>query len=154
MTEDFLSGNNRAKPDFQLFDITIKACTVADNVTASDAFQAESILRRMWSLHEDSGLNVRPQDTTYKYVIVGFKKAEMAQRAEELLYEMERKSVGKPSKSLFQTVINAWHDSRHPDKQQHLNSLRLAMIERFGPKTSSGNGNNSNSQRHNHNTGN
>ena len=149
MIDDYLNGNNRAKADFQLFDTVISACTGGrtncppSTVKSADAFRAEALLRRMWSLHESGQLvTVRPQGTTYKYVIVGYKKSGNPSRAEDLLWEMERKSVGKPQKQLFQTVINAWHESRHHDKQRHLNTLRLAMNERFGPKTNSDNDSN------------
>jgi pentatricopeptide repeat protein len=85
----------------------------------------------MWSLYEKSGVNVQPQATTYKHVIVGYKKAGMPEEADNLLWEMELKKVSKPSKELIQTVMNAWHDSRRPDKQQHINALRLFMNDRF-----------------------
>jgi hypothetical protein len=125
------SRNERVKPDVQLFDNVIKAFTTTDYVSVSDAIRAESHLRHMWSLYEDSGVNVRPQNTTYKHVIIGFKKAGMAQRADELIWEMEQKSIAKPSKELIQTVMNAWHDSHHPDKQQYINALRLFMNDRY-----------------------
>lgn len=126
-----VSKNKRVKPDYQLFDLVIKACTGAYHVAASDAFRAESVMRQMWSLHSSGLFSARPQSNTYKHVIIGYKKAGVPQRAEDLLWEMESKSVGKPDKHIFQTVLNAWHASRHPDKQKHLNSLRLSMKYRF-----------------------
>lgn len=155
MIDDFLNGNKRAKPDSQLFDTVISACTGGRTncptsiIKAADAFRAESVLRRMWSLHETGQLvGVRPQGTTYKYVIIGYKKSGNPCRAEELLWEMERKSVAKAHKQLFQTVLNAWHESHHHDKQRKLNTLRLVMNDRFGPKSNSGNGKYGSSKRY------
>lgn len=144
MIGDYLRNGQkkRVKPDSHVFDMVIKAYTVSDTVTANQAFRAESLMRRMWTLHEETGHSDRPQATTYKYVIVGFKKAGAPQRAEELLWEMERKAKEKPSQQLFQTVLNAWHDSRHPERQQRINALRLAMNERFGRPAASGTGKN------------
>ena len=136
MIQEYLKSNNhRVKPDVQLFDNVIKAFTLPDEVSVADALRAESHLRRMWALHEGSSINLRPQLTTYKHVIIGFKKAGMPQQAIELLWEMENKSVAKPSKELIQTVMNAWHESSHPDKQQRISGLRLLMNDRFSRLT-------------------
>jgi hypothetical protein len=109
-------------------------------VTAADAYRAESVLRRMWSLHESGPLDgVRPQCNTYKNVIIGHKKSGNPIRAEKHLWEMEHKSVGKLPKKLFHIVLTAWYESRHHDKQRHINKLLLAKNERFGPKPNSGN---------------
>jgi PPR repeat len=136
MIGDYLDcKDDRVKPDFALFDLVIKATSVLPNVSMSDAFRAESVLRSMWSLH-DSGLHgVRPHANTYKNIVVCFKKAGLPHRSEDYLWEMESKSVGKPYKALFQTVLNAWHGSHHPNKQSHISALRLAMTHRFGRET-------------------
>ena len=118
-------------PDVPLFDNVIKAFTTPEFVSASSAYRAESLMRNMWYLYTDCGVNVRPKGTTYKHVIIGFKKAGMPLRADELLWEMEHKSVSKPSKEIIQTVMNAWHDSTHPEKQKHINTLRLVINDRF-----------------------
>jgi pentatricopeptide repeat protein len=132
MVNDFMhTKDKRVMPDVPLFDNVIKAFTTPDFVSSSSAFRAESLMRNMWYLYTDCGVNVRPKGTTYKHVIIGFKKAGMALRADEMLWEMEHKSVGKPPKELIQTVMNAWHDSSHPDKQKRINALRLFMNDRF-----------------------
>jgi hypothetical protein len=123
--------DKRVQPDPQLFDIVIKAFTTPEYVSRSDAFRAGSQLRNMWSLCEESGVNVRPQATTYKHVIIGYKKAGMPQEADDLLWEMEKKLVVTPTKQIIQTVINAWHDSHRPDKQMRINALRLFMNDRY-----------------------
>jgi hypothetical protein len=146
MIDDYLNGNKRAKPAFQLFDTVISACTggrtnsPTSTVTAADAYRAESVLRHMWSLHESGQLGgVRPQCNTYKNVIIGHKKSGNPIRAEKHLWEMEQKSIGTPPKHLFQIVLTTWIESRHHDKQRHINKLRLVMNERFGSKPSSRN---------------
>lgn len=132
MVNDYMqSKDKRVMPDVPLFDNVIKAFTIPDSVSSSSAYRAESLMRNMWYLYGDCGVNVRPKGTTYKHVIIGFKKAGMALRADELLWEMEHKSVAKPSKELIQTVMNAWHDSTHPEKQKHINTLRLIINDRF-----------------------
>ena len=132
MVNDFLqSKDKRVMPDVPLFDNVIKAFTTPDYVSSSSAYRAESLMRNMWYLHSDCGVNVRPKGTTYKHVIIGFKKAGMPLRADELLWEMEYKAVAKPAKELIQTVMNAWHDSTHPEKQKRINTLRLIINDRF-----------------------
>jgi hypothetical protein len=131
ISEYMQTKDKRVKPDVQLFDNVIKAFTTPECVSSSAAFRAESLMRNMWYLYTDCGVNVRPKLTTYKHVIIGFKKAGMALRADELLWEMEHKSVALPPKELIQTVMNAWHDSIHPEKQKRINTLRLFMNDRF-----------------------
>jgi len=129
--EYLLDKDMRVQPDVQLFDNVIKAFTTPDYVSHSDAFRAGSQLRSMWLLYEESGVNVRPQATTYKHVIIGYKKAGMPQEADDLLREMEQKQVAIPNKELIQTVMNAWHDSHRSDKQKRINDLRLFMNNRY-----------------------
>ncbi len=118
-------------PDVNVFDNVIKAFTTPEFVSSSSAFRAESLMRNMWYLFTDCEVKVRPNSTTYKHVIIGFKKAGMALRADELLWEMEHKNVANASKELVQTVMNAWHNSHHPEKQKRINGLRLFMNDRF-----------------------
>jgi hypothetical protein len=138
MVNDYMqTKDKRVTPDVPLFDNVIKAYTTPEYVSSSSAFRAEALMRNMWYLHNDCGVSVRPKSTTYKHVIIGFKKAGMAVRADELLWEMENKCAAKPSKELIQTVMNAWHDSTHPEKQQRINTLRLFMNHRFDKSTRS-----------------
>lgn len=132
MVNEYLNTNRKGvQPDVQLFDIVIKAITTPEYVSRSDARRAENHLRNMWSLHGESGVNVRPQATTYKHVIIGYKKAKMPQKADSLLWEMEKKNISTPTKELIQTVMNSWYDSHISNKQQHINALRLLMNDRY-----------------------
>ena len=132
MVNDYMHcKDKRVMPDVNIFDNVIKAFTTPDVVSSSSAFRAESLMRNMWYLFTDCEVKVRPNSTTYKHVIIGFKKAGMALRADELLWEMEHKNVAKASKELVQTVMNAWHNSSHPEKQKRINGLRLFMNDRF-----------------------
>jgi hypothetical protein len=124
--------DKRVTPDVALFDNVIKGYTTPEHVTSSSASRAEGLMRNMWYLYNDCGVScIRPKGTTYKHVIIGFKKAGMAVRADELLWEMENKCEVKPSKELIQTVMNAWYESTHPGKQKRINTLRLFMKNRF-----------------------
>lgn len=132
MIQDFMDGNSRAEPDIKLFDAVISSWTGSDGkVGASESGRAESILRRMWQLTEEGTLNVRPRPSTYKAVIVGLKKSHDAARATDLLWEMDQR-VGRVDKKVFQTVLNAWHESNSSDKQYHIQKLRNEMSSRFG----------------------
>jgi pentatricopeptide repeat protein len=129
--EFWQTKNKRVQPDVQLFENVIKAFTAPECVSQSDALRVGSQLRKMWSLYEETGANVRPQASTYKHVIIGYKKAGMPHQADSLLREMQKKNVAKPTKELIQTVMNAWHDSHLPEKQKHINALRLLMNDSY-----------------------
>jgi len=131
-TQDFLSGNQRARPDYKLFDSVIGAC-VGNGGTTTDAARAETILRRMQTLTDSGQLDVRPRLSTYKQVIVAYKKSNNAERADALLWEADSKldGGGVTDKKIFQTVLNAWHESRSSDKQYHIQKIRNAMGQRF-----------------------
>lgn len=139
MIDDSLNGNDRAKPDYKTFEHVLAAIVSKKCVSASDASQAEQLLRTMWKLHENGKLpNARPHASTYKHVITGYKKNSNPHRADFILREMDRFSKnGKlpesdaPNKTIFQTVINAWHAAPNKDPQR-LHKLRRDMIERFG----------------------
>lgn len=148
MIEDFLNGNKLAKPDFKAFDIVISACTGWNNETSEgpcNGWLAEHILRRMWSLHQSGDLDdLQPKASMYKNIIICYKKSNNAGKAELLLREMDHyfengKLDAGPTKKLFQTVINSWHESPRLDKQAHLQKLRIEMNERFGRKMNENN---------------
>ena len=128
MIDDYTSGNRNAQPDFKIFDTVLCACTGG---TGADASRAEGLLKRMWTLYSSSDelSHLRPRLSTYRHVIVAFKKSKDPQRAEELLWEMEHR-IGTSDKKVVQTVLNAWHESRAPDKQYHIQKLR-AHMDRF-----------------------
>lgn len=137
MIQDYLGGNELAKPDYKAFDIVVSACTAGSNPGQHDCLQAERIIRRMWDLHCSGKLHcAKPKASMYKSLIICYKKASNAEKAEQLLREMEKyNQMGRldsgPSRKLFQTVINAWHESSRADKQIHLQSLRVEMSDRF-----------------------
>lgn len=137
MIQDFLDGNELAKPDYKAFDIVVSAC-VAGSITGHSGWLAEKIVNWMWELHCSGKLrDVKPKAGMYKSLIICYKKASNAEKAEQLLREMQYyhqngKLDAGPSKKLFQTVINAWHESARADKQIHLQSLRVDMSDRFG----------------------
>jgi pentatricopeptide repeat protein len=150
MLKDYLNGNELAKPDYKAFDIVISACTGWNNESNAgpfDACRAEAVLRRMWALHESGKLDgIQPKASIYKHIIICYKKSMNAGNAELLLRELDiyyknGKLDEGPTKKLFQTVINAWHESARSDKQIHLQKLRVEMNERFGRKTSQNNQN-------------
>jgi pentatricopeptide repeat protein len=141
MIEDFLNGNMLAKPDYKAFDIVISACTGWNSDTGNNtcnARLAEQILRRMWALHQAGTLaDVQPKASMYKNIIICYKKSMNAAKADHLLREMDLyfkngKLDAGPTKKLFQTVINSWHESPRLDKQNYLQKLRVEMNERFG----------------------
>ena len=129
MVQDHIGGNPHARPDYKLFDTVIGMYTVPAGNELIDAGRAEAILRLMWKLL-DMGMNVRPRASTYKQVIVAYKKTNDAKRAEELLWEMIDRKV-PVDKKILQTVLNAWHESHDNDKQYHIQKLRNVMSQRF-----------------------
>ena len=140
MIEDFLSGNNLAKPDYKAFDIVITSCTSWTHGSSDSSYGrlAESFLQRMWELYQ-SGMvpDVQPKASMYKNIIIYYKKSMDAENAENLLREMDQRFKrgmldAGPTKKLFQTVINSWHESHRLDKQFRLQKIRLEMNERFG----------------------
>jgi pentatricopeptide repeat protein len=143
MLKDYQRGNKSAKPDFKSFDIVINAWAGWGDKDPSpmDAWQAEKVLRRMWLLHDNGGLKqVRPTADVYKRIIVAYKKAGNPGRAEMMLSEMEQyyergQLNERPTKQLYQAVINAWNDSSHHDKQLSIRRLRRKMNSGFSRKT-------------------
>lgn len=141
MIADFKNGNKLAKPDFKAFDIVISACTSSNINMDGDHCSgdyAENLLSEMWELSSNEKLQCdMPKASMYKNIIICFKKSMKADKAEFFLREMDHyykcgKLDAGPTKKLFQTVINAWHESPRLDKQVHLQKLRLEMNERFG----------------------
>jgi pentatricopeptide repeat protein len=141
MIEDFKSGNDLAKPDYKAFDIVIAACCGWNHVTSfgrCNGQLAEHFLHQMWELHQSDKVDdLRPKASMYKSVIICYKKSRDAEQAERVLQDMDflykagRLDAG-PSKKLFQTVVNAWHESFRMDKQSRLQKVRMEMNERFG----------------------
>ena len=129
MVQDNIAGNSHARPDYKLFEAVLSSYAVPADDALTDPGRAEAILRRMWTLQQ-SGINVRPRASTYKQVIVAYKKTNDAKRADELLWEMIDRKVPVDQK-IFQTVLNAWHESQDHDKQYHIQKLRNAMGRRF-----------------------
>jgi pentatricopeptide repeat protein len=140
MIEDFLDGNDLAKPDYKAFDIVVSACTSNTGSLHGQCsgWLAEKIVRRMWVLYESGKLRcAQPKATMYKNLIIYYKKAAKPEKAELLLREMAHYNQNGmldfgPNKKLFQTVVNAWHESSRPDKQLRLQSLRADMSDLFG----------------------
>lgn len=131
MVQDYIGGNFRARPDYKLFDTVIGAYTVPAGNAPIDASRAEALLRRMWTLHDSGKFEVRPRASTYKQVIVAYKKTNNAKHAEALLWEMDDRKI-PVDKKVFQTVLNAWHESHAHDKQHHIQKIRNVMGRRFG----------------------
>lgn len=130
MIDDYQGGNESARPDHKLFDTVLSSCIGAGGTAAVD--RAEAMLRRMWELSEESPKNgnLRPRDSTYKAVIVAHKKCGNAKRADDLLWELKAR-IGPPDRRLFQTVLNAWHESQDANRQYHIQKIRNEMA-RFG----------------------
>ena len=133
MLQDFVDGNERAKPDHKTFEMVISA-----HISQNDTKAAESLKRKMWSVSDsDSRLkSLRPQASVYEKLFVGYKDERNPKKSEALLWEMDRHAkAGKlakaPTKSLLLTVIDAWQDSYVVEKHRSLEKLRHEMNERF-----------------------
>jgi len=138
MSADYLGGNEKARPDSKIYDIVINSWTGGFGSNEHiDAERAESLLRHMWKLNSSHMFNhMRPSAAMYRRVITAMTVVKRPQRAEALLFEMERlQKTGKlnesPSIQAFQTVINAWDESDQTDAKMRAYKLRLKMNQRF-----------------------
>jgi pentatricopeptide repeat protein len=141
MIDDFRSGNKLAKPDYKAFDIVIGACCGWNSDLPFEQCNgqlAEHFLHRMWELLQSDKLeDLRPKSCLYKSIIICYKKSRDPEAAERVLYDMDylykaRRLDAGPSKKLFQTVVNAWHESCRLEKQSRLQKIRMEMNFRFG----------------------
>ena len=138
MRADYLGGNRQAQPDPKMYEVVIGAWTTGTKVNIkTGAIRAEAMLYSMWTLDQTGNFkSIRPSFQTYKRVIIALKKAHRPDRAEALLEDMDKHFQNKrlkegPSREIFQTVINAWNESRHVDRKPHAYQLEVKMLERF-----------------------
>lgn len=138
MRTDFLNGNDDARPDSKTYDIVISAWTgvCPDRV---DGARAEYLLQQMWTLHNtDLFKEIRPTSRMYKRTIIALKHR--PERAEHLLFEMHHyHQAGKlsegPDIQLYQTLIQAWEESNHPDRKKRARHLQAKMQHRLLPRS-------------------
>ena len=141
MCGDFAAGNDKAEPDCKIYEIVVSAWTGYPTAGKVDAGRADALLQHMWTLH-NSGIyqDIRPSAKMYKRVVIAMKKAHRPKRAEELLFEMDshaKKGSLKegPGVEMYQTVINAWVDSKESDRKMRASDLQVKMLRRFHRST-------------------
>ena len=128
MTQDFLSGNKLAKPDYSSFQKILDGL-----ISTSMVNEADDLLRTMWSLSTVSGdyvsYNCAP-------VLVAWGHAGFPERAEVLLKDMQalfndgRLNPG-PSKQLYRSLTSVWSKSKAHDRASRINSIQRKMEKLF-----------------------
>ena len=136
MCEDFLGGNEKAKPNSKLFEIVLNSWT-GEYGRDSDPYRAEGLLRHMWDLHSSQKFrNIQPRSVTYTRIIMCMTSKNDPERAEDLLFEMDQHWHGQkikeaPTVELLEAVVQSWIDSTHEDRHLHMHLLHNMRRERF-----------------------
>lgn len=126
----------RYRPDSRCFQIVLTAFAQSrGNLSAGK--KAESLLRRMWTMHK-AGSNVEacPTHWTYNTVVFCYQNAGDPSRAERLLREMD--SIAKLGAldrgadiRTFKAVVSAWRTSNDQERDIHIRCLQEEALSRF-----------------------
>jgi pentatricopeptide repeat protein len=136
MCEDFLGGNQKAKPNSKLFEIVLNSWTGAYG-NGPDPHRAEALIRHMWELHSSQKFrSIRPRSVSYSRIILSMASHNAPERAEELLFEMDQlchtqKISEGPTLELLLAVTKSWIRSKHEDRHLHIQLLYKLRLERF-----------------------
>ncbi|GAX09744.1 hypothetical protein FisN_19Lh213 [Fistulifera solaris] len=136
MCEDYLGGNQKAKPNLKLFEIVLNSWTGAYK-NDPDPHRAEALLRHMWDLHSSQKFrSICPRSVTYSRIVMSMASNDAPERAEELLFEMDQlchsqKISEGPTLELLLAVTKAWICSKHEDRHLHIQLLHKLRLERF-----------------------
>lgn len=130
MLTDFSNGNQQAAPNQSLFETIITACIKHDDLAL-----AEKTFVRMWH-HSQPGPvfipNIRPTAKTYERLIKKNHHDGNIERAESLMWEMERSKISLISKDMLSMILEGWHKSKSKNKSHRLKELRKILWQRFG----------------------
>lgn len=137
MCEDFLGGNQKAKPNSKLFEIVLNSWTGEYGRSNSDPQRAERLLKHMWDLHSSQKFrNIQPRSAVYVRIIKSMAFKNDPERAESLLFEMDQlyhcqKLKDGPTLDLLEAVAKSWTTSTHEDRKLHIHLLQKLRRERF-----------------------
>ena len=134
MIDEAMTGSERLQPDHRIFEMVLSAyCNSQKN--RPDPRTGESVMRRMACLSEKMSQkygHLRPRFANYESLILANCHILNAPRADNLLWEVLDKKLGKLPKALLEKVEAAWKVSRHPDQQRQLSKVQSFMTKFYG----------------------
>mmetsp|Transcript_41791 Transcript_41791/g.61840 ORF Transcript_41791/g.61840 Transcript_41791/m.61840 type:complete len:405 (-) Transcript_41791:438-1652(-) len=125
---ELLNGHGRVRPTEKSFGIVMNAWSKSDTSAGPS-----KCIRLIQDMHHTP--NVFPDVVSYNILIDSFARRGLASQAERAMKLMTEKRI-QPDEQVFDTVINAWAQSEHPDAPDRclkiLNEMKRSKAYRPG----------------------
>lgn len=99
-----------------------------DPPTASNASEAESLLREMLSKKEGRVENIQPNESCYNSVVLAYRRLRQPRKAESIFRLLMEDQDVEPSCLIYTNVLRAWQKSKDPMAAHHCERILEEMF--------------------------
>ena len=130
----YQKGDKDCKVEVKVFHAVLAAWSrhAEGNVAAE---KAAVLIGKLWDLNKKDG-RLKPNAHTYNFLLFCLKNAKQPRRAQGVLDEMKdfaaEKLLDEPTATSYGAVLEAWHRSKDPCKDNKIRFLTKECMDRFG----------------------